>query len=146
MAFDKLENLLAKIEKDIRGPNYWLRFDVRGKQGHIVGRRKEFTYSLYPEASEESIIIKPCTFLTLSNKLSECFSYDAKEKIIGFKYSQKVAKELSAIMGGIGIEYFELSCQEQDVHPTPYIFWGFWFLVLDRQNNVGLGFSGGACD
>ena len=132
-----LNSILAEVAKSNMASDYWLNFDVREKEEHPLPRRTKIAKELYPECSDSTIEIKSATYKniesTLNNRLSEPNEAQSILRSIIYKTSET------------GNEYYQLNAPE-DCHPTPAIFWNFWYLIINRSKNIAIGLSCSACD
>ena len=140
---DKLKTYLRKLEKTKATDNYWLRFDARFEKSNQ--ELQENISLLYPEISTGGISTVNFSEAKITKQLESCLAYPhnpggpAKDQASHFL---GLAQE---IVGTKQCVYFKLTAEE-DEHPTPGIFWDFWYLILSNSGDRLLGISGSACD
>lgn len=132
-----LNSILSEIAKSNMSSDYWLNFDFREMEDSPLPRRTIIAPQLYPECSDIIIELNNTTYKAIENTLNKRLS-KAKE-------SQKILRGIIHKTSDIGNEYYQLNAPE-DYHPTPAIYWNFWYLIVNRSKNIAIGLSCSACD
>ena len=132
-----LNSILAEIEKSNMASDYWLNFDVREKEEYPLPSRTIIAKELYPECSDITIEINATTFKSIESTLTKRLSLPNE--------SQSILRSIIQKTSETGNEYYQLNAPE-DCHPTPAIFWNFWYLIINRSKNIAIGLSCSACD
>ena len=132
-----LNSILASVAKSNMTSDYWLNFDLREKEEYPLPRRTVIAQDLYPECSNATIELKNTTYKNIENTLTKRLSEPKEVQIILHSIIHKTSET--------GNEYYQLNAPE-DCHPTPAIFWNFWFLIINRSKNIAIGLSCSACD
>lgn len=146
MDIERLRSKLHDISKRHKRMNYWLQFDVRVLEKSNFGRRSEIAKELFPDVPPDTIELVVSSKSNFKKKLTNCFSQNAD-----FVSEAELKKEINYILLTLDniltdkAEYFQLDTEE-DYHPTPGIFWQFWFIVLNRNGGKCVSISGSACD
>ncbi len=132
-----LNTILSEVATANMKSDYWLNFDLREQKQSPLPRRSEIARSLYPECDSLKIEITASSRTEMQRTLNNRLAHQ--------KEAQRI---MSAIIGKTaesGNEYFLLNAPDE-CHPTPAIFWNFWYLIINRSNNIAIGISCAACD
>ena len=133
----ELKSVLDEIAKDNIGSNYWLKFDLREKEEFPLPRRSVIASDLYPECPHTKIELKNTNYKHIEATLIKRLSTS--------KEAQKILRNIIHKTSNVGNEYYQLDAPD-DCQPTPAIFWSFWYLIINRSNNIAIGLSCAACD
>ena len=140
---DKLKTYFKKLEKAKASDNYWLRFDARIQESN----QETLTAIelLYPEISSGAITTENSSESKISKHLGSCFAYPQGSSSAAKDQASHFLGLAQEIIGTKQCVYFKLAADE-DEHPTPGIFWDFWYLILPNSGTNVIGVSGSACD
>ena len=132
-----LNSILSDVAKANMASDYWLNFDLREKEECPLPKRTMIAKELYPECSDTTIELKNTTYKAIESILTKRLSQS--------KEAQSILRSIIHKTSETGNEYYQLNAPE-DCHPTPAIFWNFWYLIINRSKNIAIGLSCSACD
>ena len=132
-----LNSILSDVAKANMASDYWLNFDLREKEECPLPKRTMIAKELYPECSDTTIELKNTTYKAIESTLTKRLSQS--------KEAQTILRSIIHKTSETGNEYYQLNAPE-DCHPTPAIFWNFWYLIINRSKNIAIGLSCSACD
>lgn len=142
---ERLNNYFSKLEKSYMDADYWLRFEAREAESIPVKSPQLALQSMYPEVPESEISITTVTEQEVERKLIACLSCEKAQSWSFVDQSQHLIDLIKDEIGDSGIKFFKVKCTEES-HPTPGIYWDFWFLGIGRINEICVSFSCGAND
>jgi len=125
--------------------NYWLDFNLKNKENILVTHKKEVLDILYPNTINHDIAMKNISSDILIKILNQKMLFNNDNSLTIEKHNQKIFHLITNIITGKHIKYYELTCDDE-LYPLEGIFWNFWFIIWDIDNNTALSFSGCACD
>ncbi len=139
----KLKEYCYKIAKEKRGSNYWLRFEIRTKDTEL--KVPDSIRILYPKTPSSSISIEESSEAKLRINMESNFAYPKKSCRSVKDQVSHFIKLIYEQIDSTDNLYFVLSAEEDD-HPTPGIFWDFWYLIVPNNGGNVMCISGSACD
>ena len=131
------KDLLSGISKRQMKADYWLNFDYKEVENTELSNKKQVACLLYPE-------LEAVDFDLLITSLSEIES-SLNKNLSDYCDASDIIRGINSNMTEFGNNYYRVMAPKE-VHPTPGIYWSFWFIVINKNRGKAISLCGAACD